>query len=206
MATDTTDTTDTAGTADWRECRVELPAPHNWLVLDLATEDPESWARSLAAEHLAEDSRPELYDAFATDVLWYWGAARRQRALCASLLAPPDSAVVASYTVREVRIPPEVSTPAALRAEVARAEGPFFGTQLLEEVELPLGPALRVQRMEPTAPASGSGEIVEGVAHYVLPGRFPGTALECRLLWSSLGLGEALAKMADELAESLRLT
>jgi hypothetical protein len=191
---------------DWSECRVELPAPHNWLVLDLRNEDPETWARQVAEEHVAQGSRRELYDAFATDVLWYWGAARRQGALCASLLTPPDAPVLASYTVREVRIPPEASTVAALRAEVGAAEGPFFGTQLLEEVELPLGPALRVQRMEPTAPRSSAGEIVEGVAHYVLPSRFAGTALECRLLWSSLGLGEALAKMADELAASLRLT
>ncbi|WP_109498480.1 hypothetical protein [Streptomyces sp. Act143] len=191
---------------DWSECRVELPAPHNWLVLDLRTEDPETWAREIADEHLAGDSRPELYDAFATDILWYWGAARRQNALCASLLTPPDAPVLASYTVREIRGLPETATVASLRAEVGEAEGPFFGTQLLEEVDLPLGPALRVQRMEPTAPESSSGEIVEGVAHYVLPTRFPGTALECRLLWSSPGLGEALAKMADELAESLRLT
>lgn len=193
-------------TADWRECRVDLPAPHNWLVLDLRTEDPETWARQVAEEHLVEDSPRELYDAFATDVLWYWGAARRQHALCASLLAPPDTPVLASYTVREIRVPPEAATIASLRAEVGEAEGPFFGTQLLEEVDLPLGPALRVQRMEPTAPESASGEIVEGVAHYVLPTRFSGSALECRLLWSSPGLGEALAKMADELAVSLRLT
>jgi hypothetical protein len=192
--------------ADWSECRVELPAPHNWLVLDLRNEDPEAWARQTARQHLAEGTRPELYDAFATDVLWYWGAARRQNALCASLLAPPDTPVLASYTVREVKLPPEAATIASLRAEVGEAAGPFFGTQLLEEVDLPLGPALRVQRMEPTAPDSSSGEIVEGVAHHVLPARFTGTALECRLLWSSPGLGEALAKMADELAESLRLT
>ncbi|MFC8344337.1 hypothetical protein [Streptomyces sp. NPDC057280] len=196
----------TTDTADWRECRVDLPAPHNWLVLDLRTEDPETWARQVAEEHLVEDSPRELYDAFATDVLWYWGAAHRRHALCASLLAPPDTPVLASYTVREIRVPPEAATIASLRAEVGEAEGPFFGTQLLEEVDLPLGPALRVQRMEPTAPESASGEIVEGVAHYVLPTRFSGSALECRLLWSSPGLGEALAKMADELAVSLRLT
>ncbi|WP_405736303.1 hypothetical protein OG885_27690 [Streptomyces sp. NBC_00028] len=195
----------TTGTADWSECRVDLPAPHNWLVLDLRTEDPEAWAREVAEQHLLEGAPRELYDAFATDVLWYWGAARRQNALCASLLAPPDTPVLASYTVREVRVPP-VSTVTTLRAEVGQAEGPFFGTQLLEEVDLPLGPALRVQRMEPTAPDSSSGEIVEGVAHYVLPARFTGTALECRLLWNSPGLGEALAGMADELAQSLRLT
>ncbi|NUR64777.1 MAG: hypothetical protein HOQ47_03370, partial [Streptomyces sp.] len=78
----------TTGTADWSECRVDLPAPHNWLVLDLRTEDPEAWAREIAQQHLSEGSPRELYDAFATDVLWYWGAARRQNALCASLLAP----------------------------------------------------------------------------------------------------------------------
>ncbi|WP_405817170.1 hypothetical protein OG241_21620 [Streptomyces sp. NBC_01390] len=42
------------------------------------------------------------------------------------------------------------------------------------------------------------------MAHYVLPHSYP-IALECRLLWASLGLGEELGRMADELAESLRL-
>ncbi len=46
--------------------------------------------------------------------------------------------------------------------------------------------------------------VVEGVAHYVLSVRHT-TALECRLLWTSLGLGEELSKVADELADSLRL-
>ncbi|MGY1500405.1 hypothetical protein ACW4TU_28130 [Streptomyces sp. QTS52] len=189
---------------DWRECCVELPAPHNWLVLDLRDEDPEAWARVTAAQHLAEGSRPEWYDAFAEDLLWYWGAAIRQGALCAALLAPPDGPVIAAHVVRELRVPPEELSVSALRAEAERAKGPFFGAQTLAEVELPLGPALRVHRMEPTAPEADTGEIVEGVAHYVLPRRHP-TALECRLLWASLGLGEELGTMADELAKSLRL-
>ncbi|MEU6257715.1 hypothetical protein [Streptomyces sp. NPDC047043] len=192
-------------TADWTECRVALPALQNWLVLDLATEDPEAWARALADEHLDSGARAEWREAFAADLLWYWGAARRQGALCAALLAPADGAVMASYTVRELKVPPESLSVAAFRAEAAWAEGPFFGEQDLDEVDLPLGPALRVHRLEPTAPDSDSGGVLEGVAHYVLPSHHP-TALECRLLWSTLGFGEELEKVADELAQSLRLT
>ncbi|MDX3454421.1 hypothetical protein PV396_21150 [Streptomyces sp. ME02-8801-2C] len=191
-------------TDDWRQCRVMLPAPQNWLVLDLRNEDPEAWAREVAALHLAEDTPAEARDAFAMDVLWYWGVAVRLRALCAAVLAPPESAIIASYTVRELRIPPESLTVTAFRAEAARAEGPYFGEQGLTEVELPLGPALRVHRLEPTAPDSDGGSIVEGLAHYVLPRKYP-TALECRLLWSTLGFGEELEKIADELAESVLL-
>ncbi|MGW3653146.1 hypothetical protein [Streptomyces sp. NPDC000878] len=191
-------------TNDWRQCRVVLPAPQNWLVLDLRSEDPETWAREVAAEHLAEDAPVEARDAFATDVLWYWGVAVRQRALCAAVLAPPESAVIASYSVRELRIPLESLSVGAFRAEAARAEGPYFGEQGLTEVELPLGPALRVHRLEPTAPDSDSGTIVEGVLHYVLPRQYP-TALECRLLWSTLGFGGELEKIADELADSVLL-
>ncbi|MGW3286043.1 hypothetical protein ACWDR3_15545 [Streptomyces sp. NPDC001002] len=191
-------------TADWTECQVALPALQNWLVLDLATEDPETWARDLAAGHLDTGARPEWIEAFATDLLWYWGAARRQGALCAALLAPADGAVMASCTVRELKIPTEYLSVAALRAEVALAEGPFFGSQDLTEVDLPLGPALRVHRLEPTDPESDTGGITEGVAHYVLPSRYP-TALECRLLWSTLGFGEELEKVADELARSVTL-
>lgn len=190
---------------DWRECRVDLPAAHNWLVLDLRDEDPEHWTLALAEEHLGGETHERLRTAFAEDLLWYWGAAVRQGALCAAVLAPRNDAIIASYTVRELRVPPESLSLAAFRAEAERAAGPYFGgVRGLSEVELPLGPALRIHRQEPTAPESDRGVIVEGVAHYVLPARHP-TALECRLLWTSLGLGEELTKVADELAESVRL-
>ncbi|WP_275409283.1 hypothetical protein [Streptomyces sp. SID12501] len=42
------------------------------------------------------------------------------------------------------------------------------------------------------------------MAHYILPRAYP-TALECRLLWSTLGFGEELEKIADELADSVLL-
>ncbi|MGW5136229.1 hypothetical protein [Streptomyces sp. NPDC004135] len=190
---------------DWRECRVALPAAHNWLVLDLASEEPEAWARTLAGQHLGDDVPEQWREAFATDLLWYWGAAVRQGALCAAVLAPADGPVVASYTVRELTVPTESRTVAAFRAEAGKAEGPCFGDgPVLTEVELPLGPALRVHRQEPTDPQADHGTVVEGIAHYVLPRRHP-TALECRLLWTSLGLGAELVKVADELADSLRL-
>ncbi|MFE6332769.1 hypothetical protein ACFVP3_08965 [Streptomyces sp. NPDC057806] len=190
---------------NWRECRVDLPAAHNWLVLDLRTDDPEPWALALAGQHLGDAADDRLRTAFAEDLLWYWGAAVRQGALCGAVLAPRNDAITASYTVRELRVPPESLSLAAFRAEAERAEGPYFGgVRGLSEVELPLGPALRIHRQEPTAPASDRGVVVEGVAHYVLPAGHP-TALECRLLWTSLGLGEELVKAADELADSVRL-
>jgi hypothetical protein len=88
-----------------------------------------------------------------------------------------------------------------LRAEVEAAVGPYFGSPKVSETELPAGPALRVNRLEPS---SSSGTVVEGVCHYVLPRR-ASVALECRLLWTTLGLGEELGRVADELATSLRL-
>ncbi|MDT9698633.1 hypothetical protein [Streptomyces sp. P17] len=190
---------------DWRECRVDLPAAHNWLVLDLRGDDPETWALALAEQHLGDETDERLRTAFAEDLLWYWGAAVRQGALCAAVLAPRDDAIVASCTVRELRVPPESLSLAAFRAEAERAEGPYFGgVRGVSEVELPLGPALRIHRQEPTAPEADRGVIVEGVAHYILPTRHA-TALECRLLWTSLGLGEELTKVADQLADSVRL-
>ncbi|MFF6873791.1 hypothetical protein ACFY9S_00315 [Streptomyces sp. NPDC012474] len=192
-------------TGSWRECRVALPAHHNWLVLDLYGEDPEPWARALAGQHLGDEVPEPWREAFAADLLWYRGAAARQGALCAAVLAPQDGPVVAGYTVRELDVPRESLTVAAFRAELERAQGPYFGDgPVLTETELPLGPALRVHRQEPTDPAADSGTVVEGVAHYVLPRRHP-TALEARLLWTSLGLGAELVEVADELAGSLRL-
>ncbi|MEV7077158.1 hypothetical protein AB0N88_01185 [Streptomyces sp. NPDC093516] len=190
---------------EWRECRVALPAHHNWLILDLVSEEPEAWARALAGQHLGDDVPEQWREAFATDLLWYWGAALRQGALCAAVLAPREGPVVASYTVRELTVPAESRTVAAFRAEAERAPGPHFGEgPALTEVELPLGPALRVHRQEPTDPEADRGTVVEGIAHYVLPRRHS-TALECRLLWTSLGLGAELVEVADELAGSLRL-
>ncbi|KAB1147733.1 hypothetical protein F7R91_11650 [Streptomyces luteolifulvus] len=189
---------------DWRECRIDLPSPESWLTLDLDTDEPESWALSVAEAHLGPDVAADWHQAFAQDVLWYWVGAVRQRALCAALLAPPNNSVIASYTVRELRIPNESLNLDALHAEGERAAGPYFGSPGIVEVELPLGPALRVHRLEPTDPDLDHGSIVEGVAHYVLPQAYA-TALECRLLWASLGLGEELGRMADELAASIRL-
>lgn len=193
-----------AASPTWRECRVELPAAQNWIVLDLSANDPETWAMSVAEEHLGPDAAADWVRAFSQDLIWYWTAAVRQRALCAALLTPPLHSVIASYSVRELHISSEWRNMASLRAEAERTEGPYFGTPVITEVELPQGPALRVQRMEPTDPASATGSVVEGVAHYVLP-RAHSSALECRLLWSSLGLGKELNKVADELAASLRL-
>ncbi|MFE9767876.1 hypothetical protein ACFYPC_25705 [Streptomyces sp. NPDC005808] len=190
--------------SDWHQCRVTLPAPHNWLVLDLTAKQPETWARTVADGHLTVDAPAEWREAFAEDVLWYWVAAARQKALCAALLTPQDSGVVAFYAVRELTVPPQALRLDVLRAEAERAEGPSFRPPGITEVELPLGAALRVHRVEPTAPDAGHGSVLEGVAHYVLPRAHP-TALECRLLWGALGLGEELGKIADELATSVRL-
>ncbi|MFI1211827.1 hypothetical protein ACH4UV_29975 [Streptomyces sp. NPDC020802] len=210
-----------SSSADWHECRITLPAAHNWLVLDLAVEQPETWAWSVAEEHFpaaavasvvpaASATSPadvlvEWREAFAADVLWYWTVAARQKALCASLLTPQGGGVAAFYCVRELAGIPSASLRLdVLRAEAEQAEGPYFRPPEVTEVELPLGSALRVHRLEPTDPEADSGTVVEGVAHYVLPRAYP-TALECRLLWGAPGLGEELGKMADELAESVRL-
>ena len=188
----------------WRECRIELPAPESWLVFDLDTGDPQVWARSVAEEHVGADAPSDRRDAFAEDVLWYWTAAIRQQALCAALLVPPGSSVLASYTVRELHVSPELLCLEALRREAELAEGPFFGKPAISEVDLPTGSAIRVHRLEPSAPGSEDGEVLEGVAHYILPRLHP-AALESRLLWTSLGLGDELATVADALAESIRL-
>ncbi|MEU0968428.1 hypothetical protein ABZ357_24420 [Streptomyces sp. NPDC005917] len=193
---------ETAG--NWRECRVALTPSVNWLVLDLGREDPEEWAQEVSEQHIDGEPSAESRRAFAEDLLWYWGTAVRQRAVCAALLAPPNGAVLASYTARELKAPPEALNMDVLRAEAACAEGPFFGRPALTEVELPLGPALRVHRFEPTAPETDTSAILEGVSHYVLPRDYP-TLLECRLLWMTLGLGEELGSIADELANSVRL-
>jgi hypothetical protein len=189
---------------DWRECRVKLPSPENWIVLDLATEAPEAWAHAVAADHLVASASEELLVAFADDVLWYWLAAARQSAICAAVLAPPNESVVGSYVVRELQAPAAALRMDVIRAEAEKAAGPYFGSPGISQTELPAGPALRISRREPSDPSSDSGVVVEGVAHYVLPRDFP-VALECRLLWTTLGLGEELGKIADELAASLML-
>ncbi|MFD4577675.1 hypothetical protein ACFWNK_35810 [Streptomyces sp. NPDC058417] len=188
----------------WRECRVTLPQPHTWLVLDLESREPESWTREAASGHVAPAVPKTVREAFALDLLWYWRAAVRQGALCAAVLAPPDSAVIAFFTVRQLTGPAERLSVDAFRTEALHTRQARFGDQELSEVRVPLGPALRVHRKEPTAPDAAHGLVVEGVAHYVVA-REHATALECRLLWSTLGFGEVLTEIADELAGSVRL-
>ncbi|MDQ1038017.1 hypothetical protein QFZ75_004433 [Streptomyces sp. V3I8] len=201
----TADASASTAAADWHQCRVTLPAPHNWLVLDLTAPRPEEWARSAADKHFTAGVPDEWRTAFAADVLWYHDVAARQKALCAALLTPQDGGVAAFYCVRELAgIPPESLRLDILRAAAESAEGPFFRPPEISEVELPLGAALRMHRLEPTDPDTGDGSVLEGVAHYVLPRARP-TALECRLLWRAPGLGEELGRMADELADSVRL-
>ncbi|MFJ4831426.1 hypothetical protein ACIP79_16100 [Streptomyces sp. NPDC088747] len=195
--------TETSG-PDWRECRIALPSSENWLVLDLGTEQPEVWARSVVEERLGTGAPSARSEVIIENVLWYWASAVQQQALCAALLVPSDGSVIASCSVRELRVPPEALTLEALRVEAEQAAGPCFGQPEISEIQLPLGPALRVHRREPSAPESDSGAVVEGVAHYILPRAYP-AVLECRLLWGSLGLGEELARMADDLAGSVRL-
>ncbi|MGW3662906.1 hypothetical protein [Streptomyces sp. NPDC005141] len=188
----------------WSECRVELPAPESWLVLDLDAGSPQVQAHSAAEYHGGVVACVDRRDAFAEDVLWYWAAAIRQRAICAALLAPVGGPVLASYTVRELPVSRELLSLEALRREAELAEGPFFGSPSISEADLPVGSAVRVHRMEPSAPESAGGEVIEGVAHYVLPHLHP-VVLEARLLWTSLGLGDELATVADALAESIKL-
>ncbi|MER5396704.1 hypothetical protein [Streptomyces sp. NPDC002599] len=189
---------------DWSECRIELPAPESWLVLDLATDTPRLWARTVAEDRIGAHTSADRRDALVEDVLWYWSTAIRQRAVCAALLAPADGPVLASCTVREVPFSQELLCLEALHRAVELAEGPFFGSSSISEVDLPVGSAVRVHRMEPGTPEAAGGEVIEGVAHYILPRLHP-VVLEARLLWSSIGLGDELATVADALVESIRL-
>ncbi|MGP3951655.1 hypothetical protein [Streptomyces sp. 7N604] len=184
---------------------MSLPEPDNWLVLDLNSEAPQEWAQDTARRHLGEDAERRFHYAFAQDLMRLAEVARARRALSAGVLAPARGPSIALLHVRELRIPIESCRLEVLRAEAEQIEGPFFLLPRLTEVALPLGPALRVHRMEPTDPESDSTKVLEGVAHYVLPSQFPGTALELVMTWDTPELGEALTAMADEIAASARL-
>ncbi|MEU6079260.1 hypothetical protein [Streptomyces sp. NPDC047108] len=198
-----------SGTLDgtgWETCTVSLPEPDNWIVLDLAAEQPGAWALEEARERLGASAEPAWLQAYADDLTVAADAARGRHALSAAVFAPGGGPILAFLSLRELSVPEESWRVEALRAEAAASDGPYFQPPELTEVALPLGPALRVHRLEPSDPGSDAAGVVEGVAHYVLPGEAPGTVLELLMTWSSPALGEVLATMADAVAASARLS
>lgn len=198
-------TPETAAPADWHECRVTLPAPHNWLVLDLTAERPEEWARAAADEHFSADDTPaDWREAFAEDVLWYWAVAARQKALCAAVLAPQDGGVAAFYCVRELGRPCRVAAPGRAaragrgrRGAVLPSAGDHGGGAAAgrRAARAPPGAHGPRGRQRQCAGRCGALRAAAGVSHRV--GVPPSLG--------ALGLGEELGKMADELADSVRL-
>ena len=75
-----------------------------------------------------------------------------------------------------------------------------------QQVDLPSGPALRVhrKRAQPADP-TGQSVVSEGVTHAIRP---PGIddAIVMIMTWAALQLGDRLAKMADQIAATVKIT
>ncbi|MEV6313633.1 hypothetical protein [Streptomyces sp. NPDC051776] len=183
-----------------------LPEPDQWLMLDLARDKSDAWALELARRHLGEGAADTLRHALAGYLTQAAETALSNGAMSAAVLAPVGGPPVAFLQVREMRIPVESWQVEALRAEAELIEGPFFREPQTSSVDLPLGPAMRVHRVEPIDPDSDSTGVLEGVAHYVLPSQCPGVAIELVMIWHTPGLGGVLEEMADRIAASALLT
>jgi hypothetical protein len=88
----------------------------------------------------------------------------------------------------------------------AKYSSDTVGDIAASRVKLPAGSAVRVQskRIE-ERDKSSQGTVVEGVTHAILP---PGvdSAVVVVMTWTMLQWGETLAKMADMIAETVRVT
>lgn len=179
-------------------CRVDLPdAP--WLEVPTGR-DPRAWARSAAHDLLPD--RPALAAALADDLALHARTARDLGAFLTAVVLPdPAAGVLAALTVAP-------TAPAGL-AEVSRAwadGGPDLARPPeVTRRDLPAGPAVRARLLARGAPdETGRRALIEAVLHHVAP---PGTAeaVEVRLTWLAVPLGDALADLADEVAAGLSL-
>ncbi|GAB3116458.1 hypothetical protein GCM10027160_25550 [Streptomyces calidiresistens] len=105
------------------------------------------------------------------------------------------------------QLPPEAGRSMEAVKEVVGVTHPYHTKPPeLTEVELPLGPACRLQEVvsEGEGP-DGRPTLREQICWFVLPEQFPDDVLEFTVFWSDLASGPVVEEMAERMAASLGL-
>jgi hypothetical protein len=188
---------------------VQLPVQENRKTLR-HDKKVEAWSIQLARAMLGADAPAEQLTQRATELAKLTYKARARVAMDGLALYPPRMhGLVAILDIKRVvpdrRTYPEL-TFEALREVYAKPSADTVGGIEEKQVDLPAGPALRVQRKraEPGDP-TGESFLMEGVTYAIRP---PGIddAIVMIMTWGALQLGDRLATMAEDIARTLKIT
>jgi hypothetical protein len=168
-----------------------------------------AWSEQQARAILGPDASPADLKQRATELAELTYEARARGAMNGlALYAPPPDGLAAILDVKRLvpdRTYPEL-TFGVLRTLYAEPSADTMGDIDAQQVDLPSGPALRVhrKRAQPADP-TGQSVVSEGVTHAIRP---PGIddAIVMIMTWAALQLGDRLAKMADEIAATVKIT
>jgi hypothetical protein len=169
----------------------------------------ETWAANKAASMLGSDAPADRVTQRAQELTKLTISCRARKDWYGLALYPPElPGLVAGLDVKTYqpdRNYPEITLD-LLEEIYAKYSSDTVGDISASRVKLPAGTAVRVRtkRIE-ERDKSSQGTVVEGVTHAILP---PGidSAVVVVMTWTMLQWGETLAKMADMIAETVRVT
>jgi hypothetical protein len=187
---------------DWS---VTLGTPEGWLQVPLRETDPQGWAGATAADLLGADAADaDAATAFADDLERFVHKTRDLRPLLAAVYVPFPAAGVEAFLVAEVLDRAATPTVAAARAVQEPLHPDLLRPREIGEVDLAIGPALRVHDIFRHAPPDEPPRVLESVSYHVFPPDLPdGVSLVVQ--WPDLARGEELAGMTDFIASTLEI-
>jgi hypothetical protein len=196
--------------------RITFSRPEGWVQLPVTNSEKlerdrelEAWAADKAGSTLDSDASPQQVAQRAQELIELTYSCRARRDWYGLAYYPPKLpgliAVLDVKPYKPGRKYPEITLD-LLEEIYAKYSSDTVGDIAASRVKLPAGSAVRVQskRIE-ERDKSSQGTVVEGVTHAILP---PGidSAVVVVMTWTMLQWGETLAKMADMIAETVRVT
>jgi hypothetical protein len=178
--------------------QVMLPGT-GWLELPVdrrPDDDARGWARQAAVELLPAGSADGLAEVLAEELSVHIRYTTRLDAVLAAVLIPePEAGVLAVLVARQL---PYVDIDELERTLAAPTPGELRPPDV-RRLRLPAGPACRVRRLIAVPESSDEQVLTESVIHVVVDAD-EDQAIELRLEWLAVAVGDELSELADELA------
>lgn len=194
---------------------IGIAYPPGWVQLPVAASaklehdpDVEAWAEQQARELIGPRGMPDDIAQRAKELTELTITSRARKDRYGFAFYPADAGGLAAILdVRELtpsRQHGQLSFP-LLEQIYARPTHETVGDIETSHTDLPSGPALRVRRKQIEEPdAHGQGPLTESVTYAIMP---PGVTdgVVMIMTWSSIGIGDELAEMADAIARTIRI-